>query len=97
MNIRKIHIGTEKKNKALVMLCQLNWDNIKYEKKHELYFVKNSACLKDSIGSLLNVAQKNNVDVVLMPELAIPESFLPTLFEFSKENDIYIIAGTHYK
>ena len=97
MNIRKIHIGTEKKNKALVMLCQLNWDNIKYEKKHELYFVKNGACLKNSIGSLLNVAQKNNVDVVLMPELAIPESFLPTLFEFSKENDIYIIAGTHYK
>lgn len=97
MDIRKIHIGTEKKNKALVMLCQLNWDNIKYEKKHELCFVKNSACLKDSIGSLLNVAQKNNVDVVLMPELAIPESFLPTLFEFSKENDIYIIAGTHYK
>lgn len=40
---------------------------------------------------------KKNVDVVLMPELAIPESFLPTLFEFSKENDIYIIAGTHYK
>ena len=97
MDIRKIHIGTEKKNKALVMLCQLNWDNIKYEKKHELCFVKNNTCLKDSIGSLLNVAQKNNVDVVLMPELAIPESFLPTLFEFSKENDIYIIAGTHYK
>ena len=62
-----------------------------------MYFVKNGACLKNSIGSLLNVAQKNNVDVVLMPELAIPESFLPTLFEFSKENDIYIIAGTHYK
>ena len=97
MDIRKIHIGTEKKNKALVMLCQLNWDNIKYEKKHELCFVKNNTCLKDSIGSLLNVAQKNNVDVVLLPELAIPESFLPTLFEFSKENDIYIIAGTHYK
>lgn len=97
MDIRKIHIGAEKKNKALVMLCQLNWDNIKYEKKHELCFVKNNTSLKDSIGSLLNVAQKNNVDVVLMPELAIPESFLPTLFEFSKENDIYIIAGTHYK
>lgn len=97
MDIRKIHIGTEKKNKALVMLCQLNWDNIKYEKKHELCFIKNNTCLKDSIGSLLNVAQKNNVDVVLLPELAIPESFLPTLFEFSKENDIYIIAGTHYK
>lgn len=97
MDIRKIHVGTEKKNKALVMLCQLNWDNIKYEKKHELCFIKNNTCLKDSIGSLLNVAQKNNVDVVLLPELAIPESFLPTLFEFSKENDIYIIAGTHYK
>lgn len=46
---------------------------------------------------LLNIAQKNNVDVILFPELAIPESFLPSLFEFSKENDIYIIAGTHYK
>ena len=97
MDIRKIHIETEKKNKALVMLCQLKWDNIKYDMKHELCFVKNSACLKDSIGSLLNVAQKNNVDVVLMPELAIPESFLPTLFEFTTEYDIYIIAGTHYK
>lgn len=97
MEVHKIHIGTEKKNKALVMLCQLNWDNIQCEKKHELFFVKNSSCLRDSINSLLNIAQKNNVDVILFPELAIPESFLPSLFEFSKENDIYIIAGTHYK
>lgn len=97
MEVHNIHIGSEKKNKALVMLCQLNWDNIQYEKKHELFFVKNSSCLRDSINSLLNIAQKNNVDVILFPELAIPESFLPSLFEFSKENDIYIIAGTHYK
>ena len=97
MEVHNIHIGSEKKNKALVMLCQLNWDNIQYEKKHELIFVKNSSCLRDSINSLLNIAQKNNVDVILFPELAIPESFLPSLFEFSKENDIYIIAGTHYK
>ena len=52
MEVHKIHIGTEKKNKALVMLCQLNWDNIQYEKKHELFFVKNSSCLRDSIKSL---------------------------------------------
>lgn len=97
MEVHNIHIDSEKKNKALVMLCQLNWDNIQYEKKHELFFVKNSSCLRDSINSLLNIAQKNNVDVILFPELAIPESFLPSLFEFSKENDIYIIAGTHYK
>ena len=97
MNIHKIHIGTEKKNKVLVMLCQLNWDNVQFEKKQELYFVMNSSYLRESIYSLLNVAQKNNVDVILFPELAIPESFLPSFFEFSKENDIYIIAGTHYK
>ncbi len=31
MEVHNIHIGSEKKNKALVMLCQLNWDNIQYE------------------------------------------------------------------
>lgn len=74
MEVHKIHIGTEKKNKALVMLSQLNWDNIQYEKKHELFFVKNSSYLRDSIRFLLNIAQKNNVDVIVFPELAIPES-----------------------
>jgi hypothetical protein len=39
---------------------------------------------------------KNQAHLVVFPEFSIPFEYLPVLQEYSNENRIFIIAGTHY-
>jgi hypothetical protein len=47
------------------------------------------------VQTILSYVSKKNTDVVIFPEYSIPVFILPTLNNFSKKNNIIIIAGTH--
>lgn len=95
--IENILVGESKQEKIKFMLCQLRWDNYNYEKHDDLYFLSYDEKLRHNISKLLNIAQKKNVDLIVFPELSIPEKMLEELYAFSSTNNTYIIAGTHYK
>ena len=96
--VRSEVVSTEQQqSKVKVMLCQLTLDHLDYEMVDELLMVKNTVKTKSAVMRLLNVAQRNGVDLVVFPECTIPESLLNDLYEFAANNSIYIVAGSHYK
>lgn len=97
-SVRSEVVSTEQQqSKVKVMLCQLTLDHLDYEMMDELLMVRNTLKTKSAVMRLLNVAQRNSVDLVVFPECTIPESLLNDLYEFAANNSIYIVAGSHYK
>lgn len=95
--IENISVSESKQEKVKFMLCQLRWDNYNYEKHDDLFFLLYDEKIRASISRLLNISQKKNVDLIIFPELSIPEKMLEELYAFASTNNTYIIAGTHYK
>lgn len=51
---------------------------------------------KGKIESILEFIKGTDYDALVFPEYAIPLNFLPILKDFSEQEEILIIAGTHY-
>ena len=95
--VKKVVSDESRQEKIKVMICQLRWDNYTFNKVDDLFFLEYNEKIRSNIFRLLNIAQKKNVDVIVFPELSIPEKLTESLYEFASINHIYIIAGTHYK
>ncbi len=83
--------------KVKVMVCQLDFDEMDYDRGTRLCFVKNSSRNQEYLRRFLNIASKLQVDLLVFPELTIPSEFVNELVGVSSRNDMYIIGGTHYK
>ena len=83
--------------KARVMICQLNFDQLEHEKGVRLHFVSDSAKNREYLRRYLNIAASKNIDLLVFPELTVPSEFVSELLDFAKQYDVYIIGGTHYK
>lgn len=84
-------------DKVRVMICQLDFDKLMHEKRGRLYVVTNSSTNRELLRRYLNVATSKQVDLIVFPELTIPAEFVNELWNYSKQYNIYIIGGTHYK
>lgn len=84
-------------SKVKVMVCQLDFDKLSCTDGLRLHFISNSAENKVYLRRFLNIAASKKVDLLVFPELSIPSEFIDELFDFSKQYDMYIIGGTHYK
>ena len=70
---------------------------LKYHLKREglaLVIVDNEA-YKKKVKKILN-AVKKDADIVVFPEFSIPFGYLKAMTEYSKDNSIVIVAGSHY-
>lgn len=95
--VELLDFSNTRKSKARVMICQLNFDRMLWEKREtKLVFVKSIFQNWEYIKRYLNIAEKHNVDLLVFPELTIPSDFIEALHRFSTEKDMIIIAGTHY-
>ena len=95
--IEIVNFDESRLDKVKVMICQLDFDQMEYDKHGRLYFVDNTSKNKNYIRRFLNIASKQQVDLLVFPELTIPSEFVNELVGFSSQNDMYIIGGTHYK
>ena len=84
-------------NKAKVMICQLDFDQMHHRKGIRLHFVENESGNRTYLRRFLNIASSHNVDLLVFPELTIPTEFIEELVEISKQYEMYIVGGTHYK
>ena len=80
-----------------VMICQLDFDQRRHSKGTRLCFVDNEVGNKTYLRRFLNIASSQKVDLLVFPELTIPTEFIDELVELSKQYDMYIVGGTHYK
>ena len=79
------------------MICQFVKDELDWEEVDDLLMIRNTSKLRNQIVAFTDVAKSNGVDVMIFPECSIPESLVEDLYKFAAANDMYIIAGTHYK
>lgn len=84
-------------DKVKVMICQLDFDQMDYKKGSRLLFLTNEAKNKTYIRKFLKIAARHQVDLLVFPELTIPAELVKELVDVSKQYDMYIIGGTHYK
>ena len=100
MLIDKLQLVTLNGNKSdyvRVMLCQIDFDQMHYEKGSRLYFVKNDLYNQTYLKRFVDIAIKQKVDLLIFPELSVPKEFVDYLLRCAKENNIIIVGGTHYK
>lgn len=94
--IEIIDLNQDKQETCRIMICQLNSDEFDWEIKNGLYFMINNDKITLKIKDLLSIAKLNSVDLILFPELSIPEKQIEKLQEWSKEQQSIIICGSHY-
>lgn len=83
--------------KVRVMVCQLNFDRMSFTKGDRLNFVDNDTDNRAYLRWFMNIAASQKVDLLVFPELTIPSEFVESIVEFAKQNDMYVVGGTHYK
>lgn len=96
-SIEVVNYADATQEKARVMICQLDFDQMCYEKESCLYVVSDNAKNRAYLRQFLAIAQSQKVDLLVFPELTIPSGFIEELRETSSQFDMYIIGGTHYK
>lgn len=95
--IEIVNFDESRLDKVKVMICQLDFDQMDYDIHTRLCFVNNTSRNKNYLRRFLNIASKQQVDLLVFPELTIPREFVNELVGFSSLNDMYIIGGTYYK
>ena len=95
--IELVNLPDAKQEKAKVMICQLDFDQMAYDQGSKLCFVSNTQKNRDYIRNYLNIAIRQRVDLLVFPELVIPSEFVEELVMVSAQYDMYIVGGTHYK
>ena len=83
--------------KAKVMICQLDFDQMEHEEGVRLHFVLNTEKNRGYLRSYLEIAANKDVDLLVFPELTMPSEFVSVLLDYAKQYEMYIIGGTYYK
>lgn len=78
------------------MICQLNSVEYDWTNSYGLYFLTNNDKLTNKIKEFLKIAKQNSVDLLVFPELSIPEKLMEKIQEWSKEQEAIVICGSHY-
>ena len=83
--------------KARVMICQLDFDQMEHEEGVRLHFVLDSPKNKEYLRRYLEIAASKGVDLLVFPELTMPSGFVSELLDYAKQYEMYIVGGTYYK
>lgn len=84
-------------DKVKVMICQLDFDQMTFQRGPRLYHVSNDSQNKVYLRHFLNIALRHQVDLLVFPELSVPSEFINELVNISAQNEMIIIGGSHYK
>jgi predicted amidohydrolase len=79
-----------------VMLAQMSSEASKWSRPDEIFRYSSPASLTQQIRRFTAKAIDFEVDLMVFPELSVPESALPELRLASKKSRMVIIAGSHY-
>ena len=92
-----IDLKQEKQSNCRVMICQLNSNDFDWKNSNGLHFLIHNEKISIKVIEFLKIAKHNSVDLVLFPELSIPEKLIEKIQEWSKEQQSIVICGSHYQ
>jgi hypothetical protein len=100
-HIIEIPLGNEAKlafAKVMVFQFKSHFGKIKtdWEKRGGLYYPKSIEKFKEQIWKALKLAEEKKVQLIVFPELSVPQEMISYIVEWSKGKKIIIVAGSHY-
>ncbi len=91
-----IDLKQEKQNSCRIMICQLDSIEFDWTISFGLHFLTYNDKISNKIKEFLKIAKLNSVDIIVFPELSIPEKLIEKIQEWSKEQEAIVICGSHY-
>lgn len=95
--IKTIDIMEIRISECRVMIVQFSSNTFDWIIKDGLYSIINNDKIKQKIIYILNLAKQNSVDLIIFPELSIPEKYIEKIQTWSKEHKAIVICGSHYQ
>lgn len=78
------------------MNCQLNGNEFLWKPENGLSYLQKNERLVSKIREFLKIARQHTIDVLIFPELSIPESLIELIQEWSNQHGTIVICGSHY-
>lgn len=99
-----IPFGQKKLPQAKVMVYQLHSTCVETKNdwtdwyiKAGLFYPKNIPKFREKIFGALAKAQEQEVQLIIFPELSVPEELISEITTWSEGKNMIIVAGSHYK
>lgn len=96
MSIEIIDLKQQRQKQCRIQICQLAFEQFDWNKIDGLFFIQYNDKFKLKIEYLLNIAKQNSIDLIIFPEISIPDKALEYFQTWSKEHKAIIIGGSHY-
>lgn len=94
--IEIINLEQEKQTSCRAMICQLDSQDFDWSNDCGLSFLSTNDKISIKVKEFLKIAKHNSVDLIIFPELAIPEKLIGSIQEWSREQESIVICGSHY-
>lgn len=94
--IEIVDLKQQKQTTCRVMICQMNSSEFNWQNKNGLLHLNHDDKISIKVREFLKIAKLNSVDLILFPELSIPEKLIEKIQEWSREQEAIVICGSHY-
>lgn len=89
-------LGIQRPTHVRFVIAQLHTEFSSWVRTDGLYFFRDVETLARQADKILETARASLASLVILPELAVPESLVPRFVSWSKETGAVVIAGSHY-
>lgn len=91
-----VSLNTERLESVRILVGQPAWDAADWTRPNQLYCLANKDRAAAWIHSFLGKARESECNIVVLPELSVPESLIPIIVAWSAQTNALIIGGSHY-
>ena len=97
MRFEKINLKGKKRLEVVkALVCQLRFDESDWVYEDDLLRLNNEPRVEDYIGHISYAISNHNADLIVLPEVGVPNHLLSQLQNLSKTAGVIIVGGTQY-
>jgi len=96
VQVNVLDLQVAKPTVVRILLAQPTWKATDWIERHGLAFLKDTAPAQEWLDRFLSLATARAVDMIILPELSVPERLLETVRSWSAQTGAIAIAGSHY-
>lgn len=96
MKVNEVSLGVRRKDKAIIMIGQPSWKAVDWSDDGNLFALLNEDSGKQWVDAFLTKARQVNCDLLILPELSMPEKLTAVVASWSAQTGCIVVAGSHY-
>ncbi|TAN70487.1 MAG: carbon-nitrogen hydrolase family protein [Methylobacter sp.] len=91
-----VSLESETHTTVRVLVGQPAWEASDWDQPNQLYGLANIDRATAWLNSFLEKARETKCNIVVLPELSVPESLIPIIVAWSSQTNALVIGGSHY-